>query len=254
MPIKKMLVLFIFSFLGFQSIRAQITTENKAIIYYFDGSIFVGHIVAEDALQMQLIAVTLDTININKAYIKRILRNSEHVLLHQGGKYHYTHGNFVSLSLGGSGGDRSSDFELDLILGKRFSKQLSVGIGVGLSHHSTWNFNGLWLDNGFVPIFGYGRYYLRHKKARIFAAAKLGYGIASDWNFGNEHAGGIYFQPAIGVHFASRKRTRFIFTIGQTLQHTKGTQFSWDSLGNEVRFNYKYLFNRTMIKIGIEFK
>jgi len=253
MPSKKILFFLLFSFLGFQSITAQITVESKAIVYYFDGSIFIGRIVEEDALQIKLIAVTKDTINISKALTKRILRNAENVLLHQGGKFHYAYGTFFSVSFGGGISEHESS-DLELIIGKRLNTKLSVGVGAAMSSHSVWNFNGLWIDNAFVPVFGYGRYYLRDKKARVFAAASLGYGFASDIGFGGNHSGGVFFQPAIGVHFASRKRTRFIITLGQTLQHTKGTQFSWDSLGNEIVFDYKYLFNRTMLKIGIEFK
>ena len=254
MPTKKILFFLLFSFLGFQSITAQITTENKAIINYYDGSVFVGYIVQEDAWQIKLVAVTRDTIHISKEFIKRILRNAENVLLHQGGKFHYRTGTFLSASGGvGLTDDSSGDFEL--ILGKRINTKLSVGIGGAIANHANWDFNGLWLDNTFLPIFGYGRYYLRDKKARVFAAASLGYGFALDnLNFGGEHTGGVYFQPAIGVHFASRKRARFILTLGQTLQHTKGTQFTWDNLGNEIVFDYRFLFNRTMLKIGIEFK
>jgi len=250
---KKILFFLLFSFLGFQYATAQLTVENKAIVYYQDGSVFIGHIVEEDALQMKVVVVTLDTITINKAFIKRILRNAENVLLHQGGKFHYTDGNFVSASSGG-GLSEDESVELSLILGKRLNTKWSVGVGVAISNHSIWNFNGLWIDNGFIPVFGYGRYYLRDKKVRVFAAASLGYGIASDLGFGGNHSGGVYFQPAIGLHFASRKRARFIITLGQTLQRTKGTQWRWDSLGNEIVFDYKYLFNRTMLKIGIEFK
>ena len=82
----------------------------------------------------------------------------------------------------------------------------------------------------------------------------MGYGIASESISDNEHTGGIFFQPAIGFHFASNRFARSYIAIGQTFQQSKGTQFSRDVLGNEIRFNYEYLFNRTILKFGVVMK
>jgi len=268
MFLKKTILFLVFSFLALHANIAQTTTKQNVIVYYYDGSIFQGKIIAEDSLQIVLIPSTKsDTLHIAKRFIRKMLRGSEELLLYPGGKYHYTAGRFISYASGFNLSEENGSVELELILGKRLSQKVSVGVGIQLSLHavndtdnggnSFTNFNNvddLSLFNGFVPIFVHGQYYITNKKARLYASANLGYGIASESISDNEHTGGIFFQPAIGFHFASKRFARSYIAIGQTVQHSKGIQFSLDALGNEIRFNYEYLFNRTILKFGAVFK
>lgn len=88
---------------------------------------------------------------------------------------------------------------------------------------------------------------------RFFASANLGYSLASEFLAGSEHSGGIYFEPSIGVLFASNKNGRNYIAIGQTFQQTNGMQLVRDALGNDIQFDFQFLFNRTVLKFGVEF-
>lgn len=267
MPHKTKLLFVLFSFLGYFSCVAQEHKDQKVIIYYYDGSIFQGKIVAEDSTQIILIPSTkVDTLHVAKAFIHKMFRDADNVILYPGGKYHYTTGKFFSYASGFNLNEGNGSSELEMLLGQRLSQKVSVGIGIQLALHAVNNVNNgnnfntpnigeeLSLFNGFIPLFAYGQYYLTNKKARLFVSANLGYGIAAQSISTNEHSGGIYFQPAIGLHFASNRFARSYMAIGQTFQQSKGTQFSRDNLGNEVRFNYEYLFNRTLLKFGAVLK
>lgn len=251
--IPRIYAFLLLTFCSLPTLVAQLTPDDRAIIYYEDGSIFIGPIIAEDANFLTLVAITNDTIHINKGFIKKAFRTDKNILLHPGGKMHYTLGQFVSTSMGWGLSDNPS-FDWDIILGRRLDKKWSVGLGASLSFNSVWNFRGISMDNHFVPVFAYGRYYLTHNKARLFAFSRLGYGFRSSWFQFGDHTGGLHFQPGIGVHFASRKRVRFIITLSQMLQHTKGNRVDFDFLSNPINIDYNFFYNRTMLKVGMEFR
>ena len=83
----------------------------------------------------------------------------------------------------------------------------------------------------------------------------MGYGNPSNivWA-GGEYSGGVHFQPGFGVHFASRRKARFILTLSQMIQNTRGERVDFDFLSNPINIKYKYWYNRTMLKIGVEWK
>ena len=249
----KYYLLLFFSFLSISTVFSQLTTENQAIVYYKDGSVFIGKIVEDNATSIHIMVATGDTLHVAKKDIKRIFRSSRDVLIHRRGKMHYTSGIFVSTTMGGGLSDNAS-FDWDLVVGRHLNEKWSVGIGAATSTNSVWNFRGVNLDNNFIPIFAYGRYYLTNKRARLFAFSRLGYGVRSDWGWGDDHTGGVHIQPGVGIHFASRKALRFVITLSQMLQHTKGSRVDFDFLSNPINVNYNFFYNRTMLKIGIDIK
>lgn len=230
---------------------AQNEQLDKAIIYTFDGSVFIGEIVAENDLELMMQVVTTDIITVNKGMINRMYRGEHEVLIHRGGKIHYNSGVFFSTTFGGGGTDTNSSGEWDFILGKRLNKYYSVGIGMAFTNH-TLDLVFTTLDPGFIPVYGYGRYYLTHKRARLFGAAKLGWGFPSGFGFEINHSGGLYFQPSVGIHFASKKARRFIIAIANTIQNVSGNNVFFDQFSNPVTTNYNLWMNRVLIKIGIE--
>ena len=255
MKFKFLYLLFIFATFHFSAL-SQIEQENRAIIYYFDGSVFIGTIVEEDPLQIVMLAATLDTLHLNKAYIKKAIRNTTNALIHRGGKFHYKKGLFWSISTtlgGGSIESETASFHQDFIMGWRFNKKWSAALGMGI-HFNDANFNGIWTTNHFMPAYVYGRYYLTDKRVRIFAASKVGYGFPSQIAWSDSHSGGVLFQPEIGFHFASRKTARFILSIGQYIQNTKGDNVFFDQFGNAVNSRFSLWLNRTVLRAGIEFR
>jgi len=192
MLLKKAILFFLLSFLALQSGIAQTTPEQKAVVYYYDGSVFRGKIVAEDSVQIILIPSTvIDTLHIAKAFIHKILKDAENVLLYPGGKYHRTVGKFFSYATGFNFSVENNSAAFEFIFGKRLSPKLSVGIGFAFSSHSLNNVqnannfnnpnnvNDLSLLTGFTPLFAYSRYYFTDKKMRFFASANLGYSLGA---------------------------------------------------------------------------
>lgn len=227
---------------------------ERAIVNTYDGSTFIGKIIAEDDMNMTVIVVTQDTININKGFIKRIRRSDKNISIVSGGKFHFTKGPFYSLQWGAGGsenGDATNQF--DFIVGYRFNQKIAAGLGVG-SHINSTFFRGIWAENTFVPVYAYGRYYPFDKKVRPFVSGKLGWGFADENAFGDDHTGGVMFQPSIGLNFASRKNSRFILSLSQIIQNTKGDSFNQDQFGNPIIANYSLWYNRTILTLAIEWK
>lgn len=228
--------------------------SNSAIVHYNDGSIFVGRILEESTLEMELLLTTNDTITLNKAFIHRIKRGNRNISLYGGAKFHYTKGVFVSLQIGGNITlqEESTD-QVDLIVGYRFNKKWATGIGIGSSYNSSLDF-GTTLDAGATPVFLYGRYYPIDKKIKPFVAAKVGWGFPSQQEINGDHQGGALFQPEIGVNFSSYKRIRVLVSLGQQLQNIRGDNLDFDSFGNPIRSKFDLWFNRTVLKLGVEWK
>jgi len=229
----------------------QAKEEYRSLVYTHDGSVFIGKILSEDDFEIKMQVVTNDIVTINKGLIHKLFRGGTEILVHPGGKMHFNSGFFFSTSFGTSLTSNVFSSEWDFIFGKRLGKQLSVGIGTSIATHEV-NLNFFWVNASFVPIYGYGRYYLTHKKARIFGATKLGWGIPEGFGWEVNHKGGIHFQPSIGVHFASKKARRWVITLSQNVQKIKGTDTSFDIFNNPVDINYNIWMTRVMLKVGIE--
>lgn len=244
-------------------INAQIELEDRVVVYHEDGSVFIGALVYEDLQDIVMILSTSDTIFINKDNTRKIKYASKHLLLHTKGKYHYIKGFFAAFTYGNALSEQYSQ-QTDLILGMRLDKKYSVGLGIGMHTHSTsfggsssssfqsfntWN----WVQNNFIPIYAYGRYYPWDFKLRPFADMKLGYSVPNLTLWGDTHSGGIYFQPSIGVHFSSRRNFRWTLALSQAVQYTAGRRIAFDTFSNEIDYNYKIWYNRTTLTVGLEF-
>ena len=252
----KYYLLFLFSFLSISTLFSQFSTQKRTIIYNKDGSFFIGKILKDHPSSIEMIKTTGDTLNIHKRQIKRIFQTSRDIIMHTKGSVHYTSGIFASTSFGwGLSEDHS--FDWDLVVGRHLNEKWSVGLGASVNYNTTNNFRGIRIDNRFTPIFAYGRYYINKKSARLFAFSRLGYGFgffSDNIEWVDNQTGGVHIQPGIGVHFASRKSIRFIITLSQMLQHTRGSQVDFDFLSNPINIDYNFFYNRTMLKVGIEFK
>ena len=253
----KYIISLVFLLLAANFCYGQKRSHQKinAIVIYRDGSVFVGKLLNDKKLSMQMVISTGDTINLRLVDIKKIRHIDKDILLFGGVKYHYTNGLFFNLQIGSSLEDVDNQTsQVDFIVGYRFNKKLAAGIGVGNSYNSTFSF-GTWIDANAIPVFGYGRYYLPFDiKVRPFVSTKLGWSFPNQDAFNGDHQGGVLFQPEIGVNFASRKKTRFIISIGQQLQNIKGDLLNFDPFGNRIESKFNLWFNRTVLKFGIEWK
>ena len=227
--------------------------ENAAIVHYFDGSVFIGRIVDENADQIILEITTGNEIRVNKRKIKRIYRNAENTFVYSKGRMHDIKGLFIGLDFGFSVAADEGSVHLDFLMGTRLNERFLVGAGLGFYGNTTTLADNFWTSHQFLTLYGYGRYYLGNRRVRPFTFTKLGYGIGGDVDFGNEHSGGIHFQPGLGLHFASKKRSTLTIMLSQYVQYTQGNNVSQDFFSNPIVFDYSIWYNRTMLTIGLDF-
>lgn len=241
------------AFAGATIAQSEPNYPEKVSITYSDGSFFVGDVISRDDTHIHLRLSTLDTIKLSKQSIKKIT-SMDGWKFHSKGRYHFSKGIYGYVSLGVSvGGVNEVSSMLDFLIGYRHSERLSYGIGFGTAY-SDASVAGLFLSHYFVPVFGYGRYYLNDAKIKPYVETRLGYGFANERSWQEDtHSGGMYISPGIGLHIASKGKVKWHIGIGQYIQSTSGeNQFS-DSRGLPVFASYDLWYNRTFLKIGIEF-
>ncbi|MEM9886071.1 MAG: hypothetical protein AAF849_09275 [Bacteroidota bacterium] len=235
-------------------IYGQDQTTDRTVVYYEDGSVFIGKLLREDDRFIHLILATSDTIAINKGFVKRS-RHAQNVMIYQKGKFHFTKGIFATFSYGGGFSFDHSTNETDLIVGTRLNSKYAVGAGIGIHSHSRTFGDFNWNIDNFIPLYLYGRYYPWNSRVKLFADLKTGFGFSGDNTaFGNEHTGGFMLEPGIGLNFAARRNFRFLLSLNQIIQNTSGTDFSFDRFGNQVEIDYRIWYNRTVFKLMVEFR
>jgi len=231
--------------------------SDEAMIYCRDGSVYRGMIVSENSKTIRIVTIENDTLSVSQANVKKVKRSGDY-LFHSKGKTHDINGFFWAINIGFNAagmftGEEIGSEHFELLFGWRFNKQWSVASGIG----SEFNFNqigGFSVQTNFSSFFLYGRYYFTDGRPRLFAYSRLGVGIGqSNETQTLDNAGGIQWQGGGGVHFASRKRARFIISLGYYMQKTNGTQFFLDGFGNEVKVDFDILITRPILKLGIEF-
>ncbi|MFT7450109.1 MAG: hypothetical protein ACI9VN_000822, partial [Patescibacteria group bacterium] len=193
-------------------------------------------------------------LDIAKWRVRRKLSN-DNFLFHSGGRYHYTTGLFGGINIGFSPTDKTVSEHVSFLLGYRFDKRFSAAIGLG-NELTTSTVSGFDIETTFSSYYLYGRYYLTDSRRRPFAYARAGYGSGPDEESeSGRHGGGVQGQLGLGIHFASKRRSRFILSLGYHAQQTTGQQFFLDTFGNELVVDYKKIWvNNFILKFGIEFR
>lgn len=251
------ILVFLILFVGSQFVFSQDSPEpEKLSINYKDGSFFLGEVIKWEPNTIILKISTGDTISVDRSLITKV-RSNHDISVYRKGSYHLKTGyyGYASLNIGGDNAAQATS-QVELIIGKRMSEKWSVGIGYGRTY-SDATLGGVWTNHTFRNLFGYSRYYLKNSKVQPYVDAKLGYGFSAGRNgdfFFDQHSGGLNFQPGIGLHFASKKSTRWIIGVGQNLQYTRGSSTNQGPFGNPIIADYKLWYNRTVFKIGFEFK
>ena len=239
--------------LSSMALYGQSKPEKKTfVVYATDGSILKGDLIGSANGMINMVLVTGDTIRVPSSLVfkmAQIQEKSRFVFPRM--KYHSKEGNYLFLSWAFKPGWETVD-GLFLTTGHRLKENINVGAGIGVFSVGS-DFQGITVYNNFVPVFAYGRYYLNNKKRRLYVESKAGYGFANnnDWQW--SHSGGVYFQPGIGIHFSSRKKSKFHLGINQIIAHTSGSTsdagWGWP---NTTNIDYNVWYNRTMITLGIE--
>lgn len=246
------MVCLVFSLTTF--LQAQSKKSPDDIIHLRDGSIYKGQIIEENDEYIYMVIIEGQTISIPQREVKRMM-NGKNYLFHNNRRFHYTKGFFWNVKLGFSVIEDEGAEHFSFLMGYRFNKRFSVGIGLG-SELGTSKVGGFDVETIFASYFAEGRYYLTNNRQRLFTYGRLGYGSGpSETNESGRHGGGFQTQGGIGIHFASRKRIRFIMSFGYHTQYTNGEQFFRDGLGSEVRVQYEDLWvDHFVFKFGVEFR
>ena len=238
---------------------SQEKASQKDIVYYRDGSVFIGEIIVDYSPSMRMALVTGDTITLKGALIKRRVDGND-ILIYPKGKYHFTSGTYATFGFGFSISDHISslvNFEIE----KMINEKLDVGISFGFQYHrrpleTVNNTFGIWVDSHTIPVLGQARYYLTNTKTRLYGVGKLGYGFATSGGFNNVEnlKGGMNFYTGMGLTYATKWNGKFFFEMAQNNQKASGTIFETDFNLLPVELDYDLWFNRVVISYGLRYK
>ena len=228
-------------------VNAQDIYQNTTI-YMYDGSVYKGQVLSEDAFEIELKTDLIGTVLLPKNHVKS-RKNGKSIISVAGGKYHKKVGNFFTIDYSLSLGAENYLQQFSFVYGKRITPKINVGIGTSI----TWanQTRSAFVDQTFVQPHLFGRYYFNDKKWRLFTEMKLGYGIQIQ-TFQNS-SNGVYINPAIGFEIANRKNMKWTLKLSQFIQQTNIRQFRNDFLNNPIIIQSNVWYNRTAFTVGINF-
>jgi len=239
------------------------TTEpvnlGKARIDTKDGSMYLGDYLGETEDGHSIRIITGDTLSITTKEIRRAVTPNSAIVFNKG-RYHPIKGLFMHYSIGTNGGQSGGGFITDAGLGYRLSQKIEIMSGLGFIGTTLDVVPGgdfWWSYNRFFPAYLGMNYNLTHGKVRIFTSAKAGYSISAGNNLntliwgGNEvsTSGGAYFEPAIGLSFASKRFGRVHLSLTQILQNTKVEVNATDSFDNLIYGQGKIWISRIGLRL-----
>ena len=257
-----MLKPILFFFLLISAVYANAQSNNNLILVkYKDGATYLGQKLSEEDgiiriklknRDKMLVENKQDIIHVDRRGAWRIY-DDQNATVFENGKFHTTKGFFMTMQWGiGFGFYPSAQFNLSADY--RVNNKITAGLGAGIQANDT-SIGGLYLTTRFVGIYGQGRYYLTHKKRRVYATGNLGYGIGLGDPFGLEGSnatGGLKAGAGLGVSFASRRSSKYFLELENYFQKGSGLNISEDNLGNNVLANYDLWFKRIVLKLGVD--
>lgn len=230
---------------------AQEQKKNDTFtVYHNSGSIFVGSYQGASDNQLRLRLATGDTISI---LIENIERMRSDLRWSSKQRFHFTEGVYMFSSFGaGARSNAEVASQALFTLAMRIDEKTSAGLGLGIAYFDA-QLASSWAFNVTSPMYVYGRRYLYGERRKVYAETMLGYGRGHDGGAGNiEHSGGLFFQPGVGVHFASKGRLKWHVFMRQAVFHTNGVSAGNDFMGNRVQTSYSLWYNRTVFGFGFE--
>jgi hypothetical protein len=230
---------------------------EHSIFHLHNGSIYIGSIISEQNHEITLSLDDGETLTFPKHKVKYYLDTND-IIAYPNGKYHHVKGFFFNTSIGINMENIFTEennlisSHLPFIFGHYLNSKFAVGVGFAFEFNEA-EISGFRLDTQFAPLFIYGRHYLGKTKKRSFIYGRLGYGFrGDDGEFTNDHEGGVQFQFGGGIHFSSRRKTKFILSLGYHLQKTNGAENFIDPFGNEIFTEYNIWIRRLILKFGAE--
>lgn len=240
--------------------QSQNRGSQRDIIYYRDGSVFIGEIIVDYTPDVRIALITGDTITLNRSLIKRRIDGND-IIIYPKGKYHFTSGSYASFEVGFSFVDEDVTtlvcFQVEKIISEKIDLGLSFGVHSNSKILSSPNgFVGFWLDSFTMPIVGQAKYYLNNQRIRVYGVGKLGYGFAISGGFNNSEnqKGGLNLYGGLGLTFASKWNGKFFIELAQYTQKASGTIFETDFNLQPVILDYDVWFNNVVFSYGLRYK
>lgn len=238
----------------------QLSAQNDfSILYLQNGSVYVGEVLSDEGYEIDMKLADGNAVTFPMMDVRRHL-TADRIVVYPDGKYHSTRGfffhtglgmNFESLVIEAEEGRISS--HVPYLFGFYLNKKWALGGGFGIEFNEA-EVSGFEFDTQFSSQFLYARHYPFDIKRRPFAYARIGYGGRSDESeFDDDHSGGFQFQAGGGIHFASRRKSKFVLSLGYHIQKTDGTERFIDQFGSEINADYDILIRRLILTFGIEF-
>ena len=242
----------LFSFLCFIEANGQNKDKDRAIVHMHDGSVYLGDILNENTDSISLKIFTNDIIHVDKRITKKILSTKDRVMIYDNGKYHFKKGFFWGMHFGFNLDEQRPSSHLAFIFGQRINQRFSLFGGFGPEFNSAL-VGGFNFDTQFTALYAGGRYYFTSDKKRFFLYSRVGMGFAdSGDNITNDHTNGLQMQNGIGLHFASKRKSRFVLQLAHHYQKTEGVEFFTDTFGNEIKTEFDILISRIILKLGFD--
>ena len=243
---------------GAQFLFAQ--NDNRAVVYLYDGSIYMGEVLSIEGNTIEMELSTNNTISFPRSRTRKLIY-AKNALIFNNGKYLGRKGFFCGLNIGFNFGDVIADRDssrrsehIELLLGHKPNLRWAFGLGLGYEFNES-RLAGFDVETEFSSLSLYGRYYITKTKARLFAHTRVGYGFGNDnEESADANQGGFQIYGGVGLHFASRKSTKFMLSLNAYVQKTNGVKFFLDHFGNEVITNYDIWVRRPILKLGVEFE
>ncbi len=231
--------------------------HNLILVKYKDGVTFLGEKLSEEdnIIEIKLKSRDLleNTIRIDRRTAFRVY-DKQNALVFENGKFNKITGLFGTFSYG-IGFSNSPDVQVNTSINRFMNNKFALGIGVGIQSVN-FNTNGLFFNVNFASLYGSGRYYLTHKRRRLYTAGTVGYGYGFPGGFSNEGSnaqGGLAAALGAGISFASSRDSKYFVEILNYFQKGSGLHISTDQFDNEVRAEYDLWFKRIAVRVGIDF-
>ena len=230
------------------------------VISLKDGSVLVGKFInvtdstylfsisSADSIEVrksEVLNISFDVKNYNSStfrHKKVSSRRKEKTYKHDGW--------FLAVDLGMVSG-REAHWHSSLTLGKRITSRFYLGIQGGKENIQNaqpliWQTDGIW------PVGFYTRYYPLRDKWSPFVSARVGYAFIDDKSQ-TKKSGGINILPGVGFRLPTSGKIHFLLSAHQYFQKTKGNGLYDQGFRYPVEVSYNLWYNRTVIKVGIEF-
>jgi hypothetical protein len=258
--------LIAFSFLILFVLKSHAQTQYEDVVYLKNGSIIRGIIIEQvpnESLKIETPDRNVFVFRIDE--VLKITKEEKPDPKKKSAKEKLTKDNIKSkgytntteISIGRSIGESHEEYEqyndnvlpsigVQTVNGYQFNHHFSAGLGIGL--HTYNEFSG---GYSFVPISADLRLNILKGPMTPFVSVGAGYSFTGREVYGigedEEYYGGLYFNPAAGFRFNTRKSKALGFSLGYRQQESRML------LSEDYSYPYYYNYGKTWKNISLQY-